>query len=468
MPAHIATQVKRQPIQTRGVEEKMPLTRMDKLKPDTPGLNTISQSVQKIFSSHITTGANIYSSHTTPLPSHIRDNMVMTTKPEKGANLFHTFPLPQKLPKIVSPNPILLGAYVPLLWRQPTDTPRSPIGYLIGPNHTLLSLGPLLPYGHVSLLLQSPLCAVPPILLTPVFFRFLILCTLQNAAFHRTMTMDARGGCCIARYATGAYDMSKVHRIMLRFRPIAPKPVTGSTNSGGSSSESSDAFSKQGGRPKRKYVRDNSNKNKRCNRRRKSPPPPTEPEPEPVVTLPLLPETPDRKDPAASVRNHANHVPIWLSFENCAAGKVDPATSFWRGGGSCVTVECVTGTWAEGDVLGSTDEERRVKLSRDTCPGFISDGYGRVTWTNGAYGKMVGEGKERVWLVMKEEKVGRMMGAYTTSFTCRVRLEYYNNNTCGNKKRRSVTVPCDVWRMESGGFAWRLDVNAALSLSLPP
>ncbi|CBI15623.3 unnamed protein product, partial [Vitis vinifera] len=45
--------------------------------------------------------------------------------------------------------------------------------------------------------------------------------------------MDAKGGCCIARYAGGAYDMSKVDRIMLRFRPIAPKPTSAGSVSGG-------------------------------------------------------------------------------------------------------------------------------------------------------------------------------------------------------------------------------------------
>ncbi|KAF7840936.1 proline-rich receptor-like protein kinase PERK7 [Senna tora] len=124
MPTHIATQVKRQPIQTRGVEEKVPLTRMDKLKPDAPGLNTIPQSVQKIFSSPITSGANICSSHTTPLPSHIRENTVMATKPKKGANLFHTFPLPQKLPQVVSPNPILVSNG--MISRPDSDSSPSP------------------------------------------------------------------------------------------------------------------------------------------------------------------------------------------------------------------------------------------------------------------------------------------------------------------------------------------------------
>ncbi|KAK7330598.1 hypothetical protein VNO77_24795 [Canavalia gladiata] len=295
--------------------------------------------------------------------------------------------------------------------------------------------------------------------------------------------MDGRGGCCIARYATGAPHVSSVDKIMLRFRPIAPKPVAGTTASDASSSESSDAFFKRGS-TKRKYVR-NSNSSKRRTRRRKTRSSPEQKNPAPAVTLPLLPETPDPKDSPArdltqnkvqdnndnnSFRNNLNKtMPVWLSFENRTPAKVEPYYYFGamdpaavRLGGwcSCVTVECVTDTWVEGEGLGSTDEERRVKLSKDTCPGLISDGYGRVTWTNKAYGEMMGhkgEGESRVLLVMKVSAV-----VPYPSFTCRVRVVQY---ACG-RERNSLTVPCDVWRMDSGGCAWRLDVKAALSLRL--
>jgi hypothetical protein len=83
----------------------------------------------------------------------------------------------------------------------------------------------------------------------------------------------------------------------------------------------------------------------------------------------------------------------------------------------------------------------------DTCPGFISDGYGRVTWINGAYREMMGEGV--VALVMK------VNGVRVVQFACG-----------SGRERNSLTVPCDVWRMDCGGFAWRLDVKAALSLRL--
>lgn len=264
--------------------------------------------------------------------------------------------------------------------------------------------------------------------------------------------MEGSGGCCIARCATGTYEMSKVDRIMLRFRPIAPKP---GTPSDGSSSESGagDAFSRSGG-SRRKHAKDETG-NKRCNRgnrqRRTAPPPP--------ATLPLLPETPDPKDPPPEAKSGNNNAPaVWLSFDNrghAGAVKADPPAAAL--GGSVVTVECVTDTWQEEEgewgwlLLGGRDEERRARLGEDTCPGFISDGYGRVTWTNGAYREMVGEG--RVWLAMK----GTVPFPYR-GFTCRVKVQY----ACGKER----TVPCDAWRMDSGGFAWRLDVTAALTLSL--
>ncbi|XP_061359790.1 uncharacterized protein LOC133303838 [Gastrolobium bilobum] len=236
--------------------------------------------------------------------------------------------------------------------------------------------------------------------------------------------------------------MSKVDTIMLRFRPIAPKPVAGAATSDGSLLESGDAFSRSA---KRKHARVNGG-NKRCNRRfrRRTTAPP------PVVTLPLLPETPDPKDPPEA--KSRNNVPVLLSFENprwFGGARDPPAVAL---GGSVVTVECVTDTWQDdGELLGNRDEERKVKLGEDTCPGFISDGYGRVTWTNRAYREMVGE--EGVWLAMKVTVPYPYRG-----FTCRVRVQY----ACGKER----TVLSDVWRMESGDFAWRLDVNAALNLSL--
>ncbi|XP_075661029.1 uncharacterized protein LOC142630861 [Castanea sativa] len=310
--------------------------------------------------------------------------------------------------------------------------------------------------------------------------------------------MDGRGGCCIASYgANGVYDMSKMDMIMLRFRPIAPKPAAGAGSSAGSSPEKADAYVKSGGRGKRRYVKSNnsnnssnssgssssgnSGSNKRCNSNKKRKASPE------VVTLPLLPETPDRKVSPARLSTPAEkkevaaaaraNLPALLSFDGKKKNNSsDHQVGFWSsdrtvvmGVGSCVIVECVTDTWTVDGQLGSTDEERRMSLERDTCPGFVSDGLGKVTWTNGAYRKMMmmdhhhDHHEVAVCLVVKEESLREIMARTLsyTSFTCRVRLVQYD--TCG-KERSSITLPCDVWRMDSGGFAWRLDVKAALSL----
>ncbi|ESW27517.1 hypothetical protein PHAVU_003G209000 [Phaseolus vulgaris] len=289
--------------------------------------------------------------------------------------------------------------------------------------------------------------------------------------------MDGRGGCCIARYVPAASHVSTMDKIMLRFRPIAPKPA-----SDASSSESSDALLKTR-TSKRKCVSDINCNTKRRTRRRKNTSSPElkqkqmRKRKQPAVTLPLLPETPDRKDspvrdltpPIAkeagnNYTNNSNNylkknVPVWLSFERRSlTRKVEPYDAMMAGCCSCVTVECVTNAWVEGEWLGSTDEERRVRLKRDTCPGLITDGYGMVTWRNEAYCEMMkGERDGAVFLVIKEG----LLLPYP-SFTCKVKVVQY----VWGRERSSVTLPCDVWRMDSGGFVWRLDVKTALSLKL--
>ncbi|XP_030457989.2 uncharacterized protein LOC115678716 [Syzygium oleosum] len=325
--------------------------------------------------------------------------------------------------------------------------------------------------------------------------------------------MDGRGGCCIARYGGGGggggglYDMSKVDRIMLRFRPIAPKPTCGGSSSGASSPEGKDTRVRAG-RGRRRQVRSGSNVAKRSSRKRRvcskekvgDASPPGE-----KVTLPLLPEMPEHKvggdlgnakaglmqaadcyrcamDPdffGDTAKRQMQNVPKWLRFDDktpnpANGGHFGPtittaAPPLLRPLGRpspCVTVECVTDTWVDGEALGRTDDERRRNLERDTCPGFTSDGLGRVTWTNAALRKMVGREEEQeeeegcgVWLAAREEVGVRAERMMWGAFTCRVRMEY----AC-ERERRAVTLPCDVWRMDGGGFAWRLDVEAALRL----
>ncbi|XP_050221444.1 uncharacterized protein LOC126671693 [Mercurialis annua] len=289
--------------------------------------------------------------------------------------------------------------------------------------------------------------------------------------------MDGRGGCCIARYGGGGgYDMSTVDQIMLRYRPIAPKPAT-------SSSPSPELNEVSSSRSSRGRKRSSNTNGKRCNNmnnNRKRKIITDDKADSTVVTLALLPETPDLLSPKQS-----KNMPTWLSFggsNNNNDGNTNRPDLMWMPAdhhhhtvvnnqmtraviGSCVTVECITDTWVDADGLGYTDEEKKINLERDTCPGFVSDGFGRVTWTNEAYKKMAGQGEELegrlpsrevvVWLVMKDRVTVTATVGNNRAFTCRVRVQ---------NERRSITVPCDVWRLESGGCAWRLDVKAALSL----
>ncbi|KAJ0240305.1 hypothetical protein HA466_0224480 [Hirschfeldia incana] len=301
--------------------------------------------------------------------------------------------------------------------------------------------------------------------------------------------MDSRGGCCIASFTGGAgtyhYDMSKADHIMLRFRPIAPKSTSdgsgGKPVSSGESGGGSSDVSFKGGRKRKCQPKENSGNARRCTPRRRS-------DKFIVhgghtkVTLSLLPETPDKgafTDLKVSVvpSVEKQQGPFWLSFSD-SGGMFTPAhqtVDVMRKKlviSSCMTVERVTDAWMDGYGLGRYDEERKMNLVRDTCPGFISDGSGRVTWTNDAYRKMardnipVEEGAPEnmsgdsfhviVRLVMRERPINSTYPA----FTCRVKLQF----TCQYRERSSVTVPCDAWRMDNGGFAWRLDVKAALCL----
>ncbi|EOA14368.1 hypothetical protein CARUB_v10027553mg [Capsella rubella] len=302
--------------------------------------------------------------------------------------------------------------------------------------------------------------------------------------------MNFRGGCCIARYGGsggggGGYDMSKVDRIMLRYRPIAPRPDSGGSPSSPTEKNGSvlTSVSSKSRRGKRKYSKENNNSsssgsgsvnsNGNSKRRRKE-------ETKngsggvgggEIVTLPLLPETPEKKKESSPSRGKAapelGAAALWLSFNDGDNSIRRYQTELMTETvvSSLLTVEGVTERWVEeGEFeLGCTDEERKMKLERDTCPCFISDGLGRVVWTNGSYKDLVvGKDQEKqyyskmsVWLVMKE----RPLVTYRT-FTCRMRLQY----TCRDKEVSSITSFCDVWRMSDGGFAWRLDVDAALCL----
>ncbi|GMH01183.1 hypothetical protein Nepgr_003022 [Nepenthes gracilis] len=327
--------------------------------------------------------------------------------------------------------------------------------------------------------------------------------------------MERGRGCCMSSYRSGggACDASKYDQIMLRFRPIAPKPVPGDGVSD-RPKEDNDGGQVNTGRRKKRYIKDNKNNNSSRSgggRKKKSCSPEGKlldvagaPRNNVVVTLSLLPETPD----LTAVTKQEQNAPTYLSLGNLAVkndidGQARSTGPVCFGGinrtavrtlrqrqeeerastsaivGSYVIVERVTDTWTAGDGLGRTDDEKRMSLEEDTCPGFISDGWNRVWWTNEAYRKMIttdgvggGGGDAQTWKSSAEDLAVCLVMRDTPplvypAFTCRVRLQNTwrgKETRCTSSSSPPLTLPCDVWRMESGGFAWRLDVKAALCL----
>ncbi|XP_038974169.1 uncharacterized protein LOC103715873 [Phoenix dactylifera] len=325
--------------------------------------------------------------------------------------------------------------------------------------------------------------------------------------------MERRGGCCISKYGGeggGDYraDVAwKVGRIMLRFRPIAPKPEAAAPVAAVAPAETRTAGrarrkagggggGREGrrGRKGRKIVtgafkeETGAYKEEKEEKLSSSSSDLSAAGSGTTVTLPLMPETPERKEaaPPAEVPAVPYLIPAWLrGREGGAAGGgggggevVAPRPV--RPAGSWVTVECVTDTWREGEVGAAVpggDEAVRAALEADeACPGVISDAWDRVTWTNEAYRRMVvgraaEDGKQGAEEEEEEEEEdvrvalvtrGMVPGATCRAFTCRVRVRYSSRR----RGRGSLAAPCDVWRMDDGGYAWRLDVKAALSLSL--
>ncbi|KAL0377325.1 UNVERIFIED_CONTAM: hypothetical protein Sradi_3038000 [Sesamum radiatum] len=292
-----------------------------------------------------------------------------------------------------------------------------------------------------------------------------------------------RGGSCAVK-SSESTTYSVMQRIMLRFRPIAPKPAGGEAVPTAVEQERRNCSAKPGRRTKRKYVRvrgRQSTKRKAEEGGRRSSPPEksgVEDEPTPekrVVTLQLLPE---RSESDKSCDDSTGQKAE--KFRSIDLYKVDDEVTYEKwdigGGGrtaalgsvrsvmkTWIIVECVTEIFIESGVgLGFSDGEKINKLQADTCPGFVSDGTHNVVWVNEAYRKMVAEGEMwgngiMVWLVVKEN-----LPHYSPSFACRVRMIQQTKH--GQVWNR--VVPCDVWRMQFAGFAWKLDVNTSLGLGI--
>ncbi|XP_076905156.1 uncharacterized protein LOC143560832 [Bidens hawaiensis] len=258
-----------------------------------------------------------------------------------------------------------------------------------------------------------------------------------------------------------------IDQIMLRFRPIAPRPLT--------VERSGNELPVMRKRVKRKYVRvKKTKKMKKINdvnnwfdldR---------------TVAMTVTDVT--DPDPLHSLQKVTN----WISFDTkgvtnnnyhdnnlfiCKPPQssdlhADLTTAAVSVTESWITLETVTGMCEDRRMFGYTDEEIMKNLKADTCPGFISSGFGydEVRWVNPAYQSMVNVNSNLatstevvVWLVVKVDNL--IVEKFMPAFSCRVRIEYRSSD-----KKSPLTVPCDVCKMNSGEFAWRLDVKFALSL----
>ncbi|KAJ8531460.1 hypothetical protein K7X08_026894 [Anisodus acutangulus] len=163
--------------------------------------------------------------------------------------------------------------------------------------------------------------------------------------------------------------------------------------------------------------------------------------------------------------DRVNHDSI-NSFENPYT-QVYPLTHTVRTLESWVMVEGLTKAFVNGEDL----EIKMKNVEMDTCPWLISDGLDRVQWVNLAYQRMVdppedgGPTPEIVVRLIVKEKITHMRSlqcngeSSNSAFACTVRVVYIWRNS-----KYSQIMPCDVWKIGFGGFAWRLDTKAALSL----
>ncbi|KZV47961.1 hypothetical protein F511_32970 [Dorcoceras hygrometricum] len=276
---------------------------------------------------------------------------------------------------------------------------------------------------------------------------------------------------------------------MLRFRPIAPKPIAGDQQiSGGAVDQSRrNDSAKAARRTKRRYVRVRSRQNKQPVTRKTSDGERSgiedESQEKGKVTLQLLP-APERSEVdssfgivsfqknqenrSISMYRHESDPSTYRLCNSVVSHKaVDAGAAFSSERSRHVSetwiiVERVTDAYADsaaGVGLGFSDREKIDRLEMDTCPGFVSDCTNKVVWVNEACRKMIHGGDvdataaHTVRLVVKEK-----LPRYWPSFACRVRLLQQG-------PKRSTTVACDVWRMENAGFAWKLDVTTALGLT---
>ncbi|CAN6857544.1 unnamed protein product [Brassica oleracea var. botrytis] len=188
------------------------------------------------------------------------------------------------------------------------------------------------------------------------------------------------------RYAGKAQDKVSLDTLMLRYRPIAPKPTTGQPCDAGDNNKNSYNLSK---RTKRKYVRVSKNNSTTCRGKTRSDLS-DDREPTGVVTLQLMPEKSDLtsdctpSDPMVKTitGEETRETNTWTMFNGGVTAEVET----W------VTVESATGVYdgsSSFQAVECTDAEIVDNLSKDTCPAFVSDASNRVVWVNEAYRRNV-------------------------------------------------------------------------------
>ncbi|KAL6905856.1 hypothetical protein ACP4OV_003457 [Aristida adscensionis] len=305
--------------------------------------------------------------------------------------------------------------------------------------------------------------------------------------------MERKGGCCLApRYtaaAGGTGQAWQMGRIMLKFRPIAPKPAAmapvpspspspapapAAAAGRGKRKAAAGGAGRRGRKPKKAATvvpapapaavkttasQKESDKDKSLSDRSSSssgmtsvdsspPPPPTPPAP---TTLPLMPVLPaeEKQASAASTAAAPSHA---AGGELAVAPRAArPAATSW------VTVEAVTATWRDGEAPSTATTPW---AGDDEAPAFVSDQWGRVTWTNAAFSRAVlpaaADVEVRVGLAANLGAAAVPAWGTCAGFTCRVRVRGGGG---------AVVAPCDVWRLDAGGcYLWRLDLQAALTL----
>jgi len=318
--------------------------------------------------------------------------------------------------------------------------------------------------------------------------------------------MERKGGCCLApRYGAAAAGQQQqagaawqMGRIMLKFRPIAPKPAAMApvptpapvpVTVAGAGAGRGKRKAVGGGRRGRKTKRaatvapvvaapaaaGDCRKDKDCDKEKSlssrsssssgmtsvdsSPPPPPQQARQPA-TLPLMPVSPVEEKPAVAAAT-GEPAPVASMAPAPAAGAQPvpprPVLRPAAAASSWVTVEEVTATWRDG-------EEAPSSAAAD-APAFVSDQWGRVTWTNAAFARAVSaDGDEEARAV----GLAGALPAWGTcaGFTCRVRVvRHASSATPRRGGGSSVVAPCDVGRLDAGGcYLWRLDLQAALTL----